>query len=106
LDDYGIPLRFCETVIDILGDRRLSQVVAAKVDGAGSVIPGTEYTIDCDTLILSVGLIPENELAKACGVLIDEASGGPQVNARLETSVKGIFSAGNSLHVHPLADYA
>ena len=106
LDDYGIPLLLCQTVVDIQGTGRLEGVTAAKVDLSGNVINGTEYEIKCDTLILSVGLIPENELARACGVEIDEISGGPKVNNRLETSIPGIFSAGNSLHVHALADHA
>ena len=105
LDDYDIPLRLCQTVVDIQGSRRLERVIATKVDNDGSVIDGTEYSIDCDTLVLSVGLIPENELAKSCGIKID-SNGGPKVNDRFETSVSGIFSAGNSLHVHDLADYA
>ena len=106
LDDYDIPLRLCQTVIDIQGGKRLMRVIAAKVGHDGSVISGAEYAIDCDTLILSVGLIPENELAKSCGILIDKISGGPRVNERLETSLEGIFSAGNSLRVHALADHA
>ena len=106
LDDYEIPLYLCRTVIDIRGGNRLERVIAAKVDAGGNVIHGTEYAIDCDTLILSVGLIPENELAKACGIETNGISGGPKVNNRLETSINGVFSAGNSLHVHELADYA
>lgn len=106
LDSFDIPLRFRQTVADIQGNGRLERVVAAQVDDDGCVIPGTEYSIECDTLVLSVGLIPENELARACGIAIDESTGGPAVNSRLQTSVAGIFSAGNSLHVHPLVDDA
>ena len=105
LDDYDIPLRLCQTVVDIQGTDRLERIVAANVDENGCVISGSEYAIDCDTLVLSVGLIPENELAKACGIKLAD-NGGPIVNDRFETSVEGIFSAGNSLHVHDLADYA
>jgi NADPH-dependent 2,4-dienoyl-CoA reductase/sulfur reductase-like enzyme len=105
LDDYDIPLHLCQTVVDIQGTDRLERVIAAKVDDSGCVISGSGYAIDCDTLVLSVGLIPENELAKACGIEIAD-NGGPKVNESFETSVRGIFSAGNSLHVHDLADYA
>jgi len=105
LDDYHIPLKLCQTVVDIHGSERLEFVTAASVDKEGDIITGSEYEIKCDTLVLSVGLIPENELAKACGIVIDD-NGGPKVNDRFETSVEGIFSAGNSLHVHDLADYA
>jgi NADPH-dependent 2,4-dienoyl-CoA reductase/sulfur reductase-like enzyme len=106
LDDYNIPLKLCHTIVDIKGTARLECVIAAEVDTDGSVMSGTEFTIDCDTLLLSVGLIPENELAKACGIEIDELTGGPKVNTNLESTVAGIFCAGNSLHVHPLADHA
>jgi NADPH-dependent 2,4-dienoyl-CoA reductase/sulfur reductase-like enzyme len=106
LDDFGIPLRLCQTVAEIRGAKRLESVVAARVDNSGCLIPGTEYEINCDTLVLSVGLIPENELAKACGIEMDLVTGGPKVSERLETSVEGIFCAGNSLHVHPLVDNA
>jgi thioredoxin reductase len=105
LDDYDIPLHLCRTVIDIQGKNRLERVLVADVDASGNAISNSEYFIDCDTLIMSVGLIPENELARACGVVIDENSGGPVVNSRLETSVSGIFCAGNSLQVHSLVDY-
>jgi len=105
LDDYDIPLHLCQTVIDIQGAKRLERVIAAKVDENGCIINGSEYSIECDTLVLSVGLIPENELAKTCGIKID-TNGGPKVNEKFETSICGIFSAGNSLHVHDLADYA
>ena len=105
LNDFDIPLRLNQTVVDIKGAKRLEGVIAAQVDDNGVVIDETEYYIDCDTLLLSVGLIPENELAKACGIQIGP-DGGPVVNDRFETTVKGIYSAGNSLHVHDLADYA
>jgi len=105
LNDFDIPIRLKQTVVDIKGAKRLEGVVAAQVDDNGVVIDGTEYFIDCDTLLLSVGLIPENELAKSCGVRIG-AGGGPEVNECFETNVPGIYSAGNSLHVHDLADHA
>jgi NADPH-dependent 2,4-dienoyl-CoA reductase/sulfur reductase-like enzyme len=105
LDDYDIPLHLCRTVVDIVGDKRLECVVAADVDVEGRVICGSEFSIDCDTLVLSVGLIPENELARACGLRMDESLGSPFVSESLESSVSGIFCAGNSLRVHELVDH-
>jgi NADPH-dependent 2,4-dienoyl-CoA reductase/sulfur reductase-like enzyme len=106
LDDYNIPLKLNQTIVDIQGNKRLERVIAAEVDNSGRIISGTEYAIPCDTLILSVGLIPENELAKSCGAQIDEATGSPIVDGYFQTTISGIFSAGNSLHIHSLADYA
>jgi NADPH-dependent 2,4-dienoyl-CoA reductase/sulfur reductase-like enzyme len=106
LDDFGIPLKLCQTIIEIKGVKRLKAVIAACLDENDEVINGSEYEIECDTLVLSVGLIPENELAVVCGIDIDSQTGGPVVNERLESSISGIFCCGNSLHVHPLADYA
>lgn len=104
LTDYGIPLYLSTTVTEILGERRLEAVAAAQVDEKGRVLPETRRTIPCDTLILSVGLIPENELARACGVAIDPVTGGALVDGRLMTSVPGVFSCGNGLHVHDIVD--
>lgn len=104
LEDFGIPLRLNQTVKEIRGARRVEQVVVASVNQNG-FIPGSEYTIDCDTLVLSVGLIPENEIAKECGIEMEPSTLGCCVNSRLETSVPGIFACGNSLHVHDLVDY-
>lgn len=105
LDDYGIPLHLSTTVTEIRGREHLESVVACAFDASGSPVPGTERVIPCDTLILSVGLIPENELAKACGVAMDPVTSGALVGGRLMTSVPGIFSCGNCLHVHDLVDF-
>jgi CxxC motif-containing protein len=104
LTDYEIPLELSTTVVELIGDGRLTAVVAAKVDAFGEPIPETRRVIHCDTLILSVGLIPENELAKICGVLINPQTGGALVDARLMTSIPGVFSCGNGLHVHDIVD--
>ena len=104
LDDFGIPLLFSHTVIDIKGRERLTGVAIAKVDEARRPIPGTEREIECDTLLLSVGLLPETELAADAGVAMDRATRGAVVNENLMTSVDGIFSCGNVLHVHDLVD--
>ncbi len=105
LDDFDIPLYLSHTVIDIEGKERLSGVTIAKVDGDLKPIPGTEIHFDCDTLLLSVGLIPENELSEMAGVKLSPATSGAIVDDRLMTSVEGIFSCGNVLHVHDLVDF-
>ena len=104
LTDYQIPLELSTTVVELIGERRLEAVVAAKVDASGEPLPQTRRVIPCDTLIFSVGLIPENELARACGVTINPLTGGALVDARLMTSIPGIFSCGNGLHVHDIVD--
>jgi NADH dehydrogenase FAD-containing subunit len=104
LQDFGIPLQLSHTVVDIQGDRRVQAVVAAEVDAAWRPIRGTEETISCDTLLLSVGLIPENELSRQMGVTLDVATGGPCVDERLQTSLPGIFAAGNVVQVYDLVD--
>ena len=105
LDDYGIPLKLSHTVIDIQGKERVTGVTIAQVDEHMKSIPGTEEQIPCDTLLLSVGLIPENELSKAVGVELSPVTNGPKVNESLETSIPGVFACGNVLHVHDLVDY-
>ena len=105
LNDYGIPLKLSHTVIDIQGKERVTGVTIAQVDERSKPIPGTEEHIPCDTLLLSVGLIPENELSKAVGVELSPVTNGPQVNESLETSIPGVFACGNVLHVHDLVDY-
>ncbi len=105
LDDYGIPLKLSHTVIDIDGKDRVKGVTIAQVGPDRRPIPGTEEYISCDTLLLSVGLIPENELSKGAGVELSPVTVGPVVNERLETSIDGIFACGNVLHVHDLVDY-
>ena len=105
LDDFGIPLKLSHTVVDIHGRERVTGVTIAQVDENRRPIPGTEQTYDCDTLLLSVGLIPENELSRAAGVAISPITNGPVVNESLETSVPGVFACGNVLHVHDLVDF-
>jgi len=104
LQDFDIPLQLSHTVVDIRGDRRVEAVVSAEVDAEWRPIPGTEEVIPCDTLLLSVGLIPENELSRQAGVRLDRATGGPVVDERFQTSVPGIFAAGNVVHVYDLVD--
>lgn len=105
LDDYGIPLKLSHTVVDIRGKQRLTGVTVAQVDEKGSPIPGTEEEIACDTLLLSCGLIPENELSRSMGLDLNPATNGPRVNESLETEIPGVFAAGNVLHVHDLVDF-
>ncbi len=105
LNDFDIPLKLSHTVTKIHGKERLEGVTISKVDERRAPIPGTEEYIPCDTLLLSCGLIPENELTRKAGIEMDPVTGGARVNGERETSVSGIFSAGNVLHVHDLVDY-
>ena len=105
LNDYHIPLHLSHTVVDIRGRERLTSVVVAQCDERFRPIPGTEEEIPCDTLILSVGLIPENELSLAAGVELDARTRGAFVDEHCQTGVPGIFAAGNVLHVHDLVDF-
>ena len=105
LNDYHIPLHLSHTVVDIRGRERLSSVVVMQCDENFRPIPGTEEEIPCDTLILSVGLIPENELSLAAGVELDPRTRGAFVDENCQTQVPGIFAAGNVLHVHDLVDF-
>ena len=105
LDDYGIPLLLSHTVVDIKGKEKLEGVYIAKVDEKNQPIAGTEEYYPCDTLLLSCGLIPENELTVAAGVEIDPRTNGAYVNESLETNIEGVFSCGNVLHVHDLVDF-
>ena len=104
LDDFGIPLKLSHTVVDIQGKKRVEGVTIARVEN-GKPVPGTEITYKCDTLLLSTGLIPENELSISAGVELSGITKGPKVNEMFETSVPGIFACGNVLHVHDLVDY-
>ena len=105
LQDYNIPLYLSHTVTDIRGHDRVEQVVVSRVGPDRQPIPGTEMVFDCDTLLLSVGLIPENELSRGAGVEIDPRTRGPVVAENRETSIPGIFACGNVLHVHDLVDF-
>ncbi|MDO4588958.1 MAG: FAD-dependent oxidoreductase [Fusobacterium sp.] len=105
LDDYNIPLYLSHTVVDVVGKERLEKVVIAKVDENRKPIPGTEKEYDCDTLLLSVGLIPENDISRKTGLEIDRRTNGLIVNEMMETSVDGIFACGNVVHVHDLVDF-
>ncbi len=105
LDDFGIPLKLSTTVVDIEGKERVEGVTLAKVDGSGKPIPGTEEHYTCDTLLLSVGLIPENDLSRQMGVEMSPVTRGPVVNESLETNLPGVFACGNVLHVHDLVDF-
>ena len=105
LDDYGIPLKLSHTVVDIEGKERVEGITIAEVGPDMKPIPGTEEHYKCDTLLLSVGLLPENELSKTAGVELSNITSGPVVNDSLETSVEGIFACGNVLHVHDLVDF-
>lgn len=105
LDDYGIPLKLSHTVVDIRGKERVEGVTIAQVDEHFKPIPGTEEDYACDTLLLSVGLIPENELSREIGVELSPVTNGPKVNESLETNIPGVFACGNVLHVHDLVDY-
>ena len=104
LNDFDIPLLLGHTVDEIHGDKRVEGVTLMRVDPRGEPVKGSERTIECDTLLLSVGLIPENELSRMAGIRIDERTGGPYVNDYFETEIPGIFSCGNVLHVNDLVD--
>ena len=105
LNDYDIPLKLSHTVVDIHGKERVTGITLAKVDEKGKPIPGTEEEYTCDTLLLSCGLIPENELSRELGVELNPVTSGPVVDESLETNVPGVFACGNVLHVHDLVDF-
>lgn len=105
LHDYGIPLYLSHTVTDIRGERRVEQVVVSQVDERRNPVPGTEMVFDCDTLLLSVGLIPENELTRQAGIEMDRRTSGAVVYENMETSIPGVFACGNVCHVHDLVDF-
>lgn len=104
LDDFAIPLLLSHTVVDIHGRKRLTGVTLAQVDEQHRPVPATEKRLACDLLLLSVGLIPENELSRGLGAKLDPATGGPLVDQNLGTSVEGVFACGNVVHVHDLVD--
>lgn len=105
LDDYGIPLKLSHTVTEIHGKERVTGVTISAVDERFKPIPGTEEFYSCDTLLLSVGLLPENELSTGAGVKLSRVTNGPEVNESLMTNIPGVFACGNVLHVHDLVDY-
>ena len=105
LDDFGIPLKLSHTVVDIRGRERVEGITLAQVDERLKPIPGTEEDYECDTLLLSCGLIPENELSRSAGVDLSPVTSGAVVDESLETSVPGVFACGNVLHVHDLVDF-
>lgn len=105
LNDYNIPLYLSHTVVDIKGKERVEGVTIAKVDENRRPIPGTEIEYECDTLLLSVGLIPENDISRKTGIVIDRRTSGPVVNEMMETSIPRIFACGNVVHVHDLVDF-
>ena len=105
LNDYNIPLYLSHTITDIKGQERVEQVVISQVDEARRPIPGTEQTFDCDTVLLSVGLIPENELTRGAGIPMDRRTNGAVVYENMETMAPGIFACGNVVHVHDLVDF-
>lgn len=105
LDDFGIPLKLRHTIVDIKGKQQLEGVILAEVDEKGKPIPGTEEEYVCDTLLLSCGLIPENELSRSMGIYMNPITNGPVVDESLESNLPGVFACGNVLHVHDLVDY-
>lgn len=105
LDDFHIPLHLSHTIVDIKGKDRVTSVVAAEIDENMKPIEGTEIEYPCDTILFSVGLIPENEISLAAGVELSKITNGPKVNESMETNLKGVFACGNVLHVHDLVDY-
>ena len=102
---YDIPLKLSHTVVDIKGKERVEGITLAEVDSKGKPIPGTEEEYSCDTLLLSCGLIPENEISRGMGVDMNPVTSGPKVNESLETNIEGVFACGNVLHVHDLVDF-
>ena len=104
LNDFHIPLKLSSTVVDIHGRERVEGVTLAQIEN-GKAVPGTETFYECDTLLLSCGLIPENELSRSAGVQINPVTNGPVVDESLQTSIPGVFAAGNVLHVHDLVDF-
>ena len=105
LEDYNIPLYLSHTVVDIIGDKRVEKVIISKVDENKRPMKGTEVEFECDTLLLSVGLIPENELSDKVGIELDRRTNGLVVTESMETNVDGIFACGNVVHVHDLVDF-
>ena len=104
LEDYGIPRYLSHTITEIRGEQRVESVVVSQVDGQRKPVAGTEMTFDCDTVLLSVGLIPENELTRQAGIEMDARTNGAIVYDDMETTIEGVFACGNVVHVHDLVD--
>jgi NADPH-dependent 2,4-dienoyl-CoA reductase/sulfur reductase-like enzyme len=104
LDDFNIPLYLSHTITEIKGEKRVEGITVSKVDSRLQPVQGTTFDIDCDTLLLSVGLIPENELSRACGIVLDPSTNGPVVDNTMQTNIPGIFACGNVVHVNDLVD--
>lgn len=105
VEDFDIPLKYNHTIVRIHGKSRVEGVTVAQVDEHRQPMPDTEFFVECDTILLSVGLIPENEISKAAGVVLDSATGGPVVDEHMQTLCEGIFACGNAVHVHDLVDF-
>lgn len=105
VENFNIPLKFNHTITKIHGKDRVEGVTVSKVDAHRKIIEGSDEFVECDTLLLSVGLIPENELSVSCGIALDAATSGPVVNERMQTSIEGVFACGNAVHVHDLVDF-
>lgn len=105
LNDYNIPLYLSHTIVKIHGKDRVNGITVAKVDEKMRPIPGTEFDIDCDTVLLSVGLIPENELSRGLDLKMHPLTNGPVVDQHRQTSLPGFYAAGNVVHVHDLVDF-
>ena len=105
IEDFDIPVYYNSVIAQVRGKERVSSVLVAKVDENRRLIPGTEFEIPCDTLLISAGLIPENELTEQAGIRLSRATRGAEVSEELETSIPGVFSCGNVLHVHDLVDF-
>lgn len=105
IEDFGIPVYYNSVIAQVKGKERVNSVIVARVDENRRIIPGTEFEIECDTLLISAGLIPENELTEQAGIRLSRATKGAEVSEELETSIPGIFSCGNVLHVHDLVDF-
>ncbi|HOE07285.1 MAG TPA: FAD-dependent oxidoreductase [Treponemataceae bacterium] len=105
VENFNIPLKFNHTITKIHGKDRVEGVTVSRVDSHRKIIEGSDEFVECDTLLLSVGLIPENELSVSCGIALDAATSGPVVNERMQTSIEGVFACGNAVHVHDLVDF-
>ncbi len=104
MEDYNIPLYLSHTVTEIIGENNLEKIIVSKMENF-KIIPGTEMEFEVDTLLLSIGLIPENEISERAGIILDPKTRGPIVDETYQTNIEGIFACGNALHVHDLVDF-